>query len=127
MNSEERHQARYERRKAQRERVRREKLAEFDNFERIADVNSLIRANFDSRRGVMWKASVARYNMHFYKNAVKAHYDLMAGKNIHSGYYSFGIIERALKAKVLNSVLTGAKRTCTNISVNMVAMRAISS
>lgn len=53
MNSEERHQARYERRKAQRERVRREKLAEFDNFERIADVNSLIRANFDSRRGVM--------------------------------------------------------------------------
>lgn len=43
MNSEERHQARYERRKAQREWVRREKLAEFDNFERIADVNSLIR------------------------------------------------------------------------------------
>lgn len=41
MNSEERHQARYERRKAQREWVRREKLAEFDNFERIADVNSL--------------------------------------------------------------------------------------
>lgn len=38
MNSEERHQARYERRKAQREWVRREKLAEFDNFERIADV-----------------------------------------------------------------------------------------
>lgn len=51
MNSEERHQARYERRKAQREWVRREKLAEFDNFERNADVNSLIRANFDSRRG----------------------------------------------------------------------------
>lgn len=50
MNSEERHQARYERRKAQREWVRREKLAEFDNFERIADVKSLIRANFDSRR-----------------------------------------------------------------------------
>lgn len=93
MNSEERHQARYERRKAQREWVRREKLAEFDNFERIADVNSLIRANFDSRRGVMWKASVARYNMRFYKNAVKAHYDLMEGKNIHSGYYAFGIIE----------------------------------
>lgn len=72
MNSEERHQARYERRKAQRERVRREKLAEFDNFERIADVNSLIRANFDSRRGVMWKASVARYNMHFYKKRSKS-------------------------------------------------------
>lgn len=103
MNSEERHQARYERRKAQREWVRREKLAEFDNFERIADVNSLIRANFDSRRGVMWKASVARYNMRFYKNAVKAHYDLMEGKNIHSGYYAFGIIERG-KARSIHSL-----------------------
>ena len=60
MNSEERHQARYERRKAAREAARREKLAEYDDFARVADVNSLIRANFDSRRGVMWKASVER-------------------------------------------------------------------
>lgn len=100
MNSEERHQARYERRKAAREAARREKLAKYDDFARVADVNSLIRANFDSRRGVMWKASVARYNMHFYKNAVKAHYDLLAGKDIHSGYYAFGIIERGKKRNI---------------------------
>lgn len=34
---------------------------------------------------------------------------------------------KILSARALNSVPIGAKRTCTNISVNMVAMRAISS
>lgn len=100
MNSVERHQARYERRRAAREAAQNEKLAEHNDFAQVADINSLIQANFDSRRGVMWKASVARYNMHFYKNAVKAHYDLLAGKDIHSGYYAFGIIERGKKRSI---------------------------
>jgi hypothetical protein len=100
MTSEERHKARYERRKAARDAARQARLSKYDSFDRVCDINSLIRANFDARKGVMWKSSVARYNAHFYRNAVKTHYDLMAGKNIHSGYYAFSIIERGKKRNI---------------------------
>ena len=60
LNSKERHEARYQRRKAAREAKRRKKLDKYNDFERVASVPALIRANFDSRKGVLWKASVAR-------------------------------------------------------------------
>ena len=94
MNSKERHELRYQRRKAAREAKRREKLDPYDNFENVASISSLIKANFESRRGVLWKASVARYNMHFYRNAVLSHDALMASVSVHSGFYVFDIVER---------------------------------
>lgn len=94
MNSKERHELRYQRRKAAREAKRREKLDPYDNFENVASISSLITANFESRRGVLWKASVARYNMHFYRNTVLSHDALMASVSVHSGFYVFDIVER---------------------------------
>ena len=76
MNSAERHEARYQRRKAAREAKRRKRLDVYDNFDRVASIPALIRANFDSRKGVMWKASVARYTAHFLKFAVMQSRDL---------------------------------------------------
>ena len=70
MTSLERREGRYQRRKAKREEKHRTRIAKYDDFDRVSSVSSLIKANWDSRRGVMWKASVARYNMHFIKNAV---------------------------------------------------------
>ena len=94
MNSIERHEARYQRRKAKREARRRTLLNKYDNFDRVSNIASLMKANFESRRGVLWKASVARYNMHFFKNSVCANRKLTQSQDMHSGFYSFNIIER---------------------------------
>ena len=42
MNSKERHEARYQRRKAAREEKRRARLGEYDNFDNLLDANNLI-------------------------------------------------------------------------------------
>ena len=100
MNSAERHEARYQRRKAAREAKRRKKLDKYNDFNRVASVPALIRANFDSRKGVLWKASVARYNAHFIKYAVKQSRDLYSGKDICTGFFVFWIVERGKKRHV---------------------------
>ena len=100
MNSAERHEARYQRRKAAREAKRRKRLDVYDDFDRVASIPSLIRANFDSRKGVMWKASVARYNAHFLKFAVMQSRDLYAGKFKCSGFFVFWIVERGKRRHV---------------------------
>ena len=100
MNSAERHEARYQRRKAAREAKRRKRLDVYDNFDRVASIPALIRANFDSRKGVMWKASVARYNAHFLKFAVMQSRDLYTGKFKCSGFFVFWIVERGKRRHV---------------------------
>ena len=100
MNSKERHEARYQRRKAAREAKRREKLKLYDDFDRISSVPSLLHANWESRKGVLFKASVARYNMNFYKNAVKQSKALKSGKDVRQGNYSFTIIERGKTRRI---------------------------
>ena len=100
MNSAERHEARYQRRKAAREAKRRKRLDVYDNFDRVASIPALMRANFDSRKGVMWKASVARYNAHFLKFAVMQSRDLYTGKFKCSGFFVFWIVERGKRRHV---------------------------
>lgn len=94
MNSTERHERRYQRRKAAREAKRRSKLDIYDNFDRVASPQALMQANFDSRKGVRWKASVARYDAHFLKNSILASQRLYAGDFKCEGFYSFNIMER---------------------------------
>lgn len=45
MTSIERREGRYQRRKAKREEKHRAKIAKYDNFDRVAGVSSLVRAN----------------------------------------------------------------------------------
>ena len=58
MTSQERHEARYQRRKAARQAKHRARIAQYDNFDRVADVSSLVDANYNARKGVMWKLSL---------------------------------------------------------------------
>ena len=53
MTSQERHDARYQRRKAARQAKHRARIAQYDNFDRVADVSSLVDANYNARKGVM--------------------------------------------------------------------------
>lgn len=94
MTSEERHEARYQRRKAARERKRREYLDQFDDFNRAARPSALINAHFDSRRGVLWKYSPALYESNYIKYSAKSSQRLYKGQNVCQGFYRFGVQER---------------------------------
>ncbi len=94
MTSAERHEARYQRRKAKRDAHRTARIGKYDSFERCTSVSALMEANWAARKGVMWKGSVARYNVRSFRNARLSHQLLMAGKDIRQGYYNFKIVER---------------------------------
>ena len=100
MTSQERHEARYQRRKVARQAKHRARIAQYDNFDRVADVSSLVDANYNARKGVMWKASVARYNARYFKNSIKIHKTLMRGGDTRRGFYHFGIVERGKKRAI---------------------------
>ncbi len=102
MNSQERREARYQRRKAKRE-ARRHKIMEQYNFKRVINPDSLYRAMKEARRGVYWKASVQRYNMNYLRNLLKASENLQDGIDIRKGFYEFDIMERG-KLRHIRSV-----------------------
>lgn len=102
MTSVERHEARYRRRKKAREAKRRAYLDKYDDINRVASVPAQLRANWDSKKGVMFKGSVIRYNQQEYRNAVKQTQAIKAGKDVRHGFYSFTVIERG-KTRQINS------------------------
>lgn len=103
MNSEERREARYQRRKAVREAKRRKKLSQYDSYERVASLDALNHAADEAQKGVKWKASVQRYNATRMKNIYSTHVSLMAGKDIRKGFICFDLMERG-KLRHIKSV-----------------------
>ena len=116
MNSIERKQARYHRRKAKREAKRLERV-ENNTFDLVIDPDRLYKAAKDSRRGVMWKASVQRYWMNILRNVYKTRNDLLNGNDIRRGFIEFEISERG-KVRHIRSVHFSErvvqKSLCTN-------------
>ena len=86
MTSEERRERRYLRRKAARDAKRRAKLSEYDDFDRVASLNSLNKAADEAQVGVAWKASVQRYNYTRMLNIYRTHRDLLKGRDIRKGF-----------------------------------------
>lgn len=128
MTSEERREGRYQRRKARRMEKRRAYCQKYDDFERLSSVSALIGANWAARKGVMWKASVARYNMHYFRNARKYSRMMRQGKDTRQGFYSFSIVERG-KPRDIHS-LHYAERVirrsvCTNAMVPILSHNLI--
>lgn len=103
MTSEERHENRARKRRAAREAHKREKLSKYDDFERVADYNSLYRAYKDARKGVSWKASVQRYGSDLGKNLCKTHNALINGEDVRKGFITFDLMERG-KLRHIQSV-----------------------
>lgn len=99
MTSFERKEARYQRRKAKREK-RRLKMLETFNFDRVCSPDSLYRAAKKARRGVLWKASVQRYNMNLLRNTLKASKDLQAGADVRKGFIEFSLVERGKQRNI---------------------------
>lgn len=103
MTSSERREARYQRRKASRERKRRERLGEYDDFSRVLDANNLVLAFKKSQSGVSWKASVQRYEMNLLKNILESVRMLEAGEDVSRGFIIFWLCERG-KMRLIKSV-----------------------
>lgn len=94
MTSDERRQGRYERRKAKREAKRELKIGQFDDFERVADLDNLNLAFKQAKKTVHWKESVQRYEMNRIANIMEARKKLLAGENVQQGFICFTLHER---------------------------------
>ena len=100
MTSEERHKARYERRKRKREEKRRDAIAQYDNFGNLCTCNALFKAARLSGKSIRWKASVQRYFMSYLRNIIQLRQMLLAGQNPTMGFIEFDLIERGKKRHI---------------------------
>jgi hypothetical protein len=103
MNSEERREARYKRRKALRDKTREARLGVYDDFNRVADADNLYSAFKSSKKGVSWKESIQRYESNAMKNVLETQRKLLSGQNIQSGFVEFDVCERG-KTRHIKSV-----------------------
>lgn len=100
MTSTERHQARYERRKAARAAKRQAAIAEYDNFERMCTMNALFQAAKQSRKSIRWKESVQRYFMSYMRNILDLRDKMLAGEDVTMGFIEFDLVERGKKRHI---------------------------
>lgn len=94
MTSEERREARYQRRCARRAAKQSEKLKIANDFDAVFSYDNLYKAYRHCRRGVAWKASVQRYITQAPYEVYKTFLQLQEGKFKSPGFYEFDIYER---------------------------------
>jgi hypothetical protein len=103
MTSKERHEVRYQRRKAKREAERQQKISQYDDFERVIDIDNLYQSLKESARGVSWKESVQRYEANALRNIIETRRKLLTGENVQNGFVEFTLRERG-KIRHIRSV-----------------------
>jgi RNA-directed DNA polymerase len=103
MNSAERREARYQRRKAARAERKAAALREYGDFEAVFSFERLYESYRASVRGVGWKASTQRYKASVLANITKTNEELLAGKYRSKGFYEFDLVERG-KPRHIRSV-----------------------
>lgn len=94
MTSEERKEARYQRRVAARKAKKRAACAAYDDFATVFSYAKLYRSYKCCRRGVAWKASVQKYITNAPLNILYTFRELEAGKFRSPGFYEFDLYER---------------------------------
>lgn len=103
MNSAERHERRYQRRKDARLERRAELAKQYGDFERVFSFDNLYVSYRESVKGVGWKASTQRYKASALANINKTQDELLAGRFRSKGFYEFDLIERG-KPRHIRSV-----------------------
>jgi hypothetical protein len=103
MNSSERRQSRYERRKAERAAKKEAFLKQYNQFSRLTDVDNLYAAYRDCALGVGWKGSTQRYASKWAVQIQEARRKLLAGEDVRSGFVEFTLRERG-KERHIRSV-----------------------
>lgn len=100
MNSAERHELRYMRRKEKREEKRKAFLSQFDNIEHVANLDSLNKAAESCSKGVMWKGSTQKYMLNKFYNITKTRSEILGGYDIRRGFIRFTLFERGKKRDI---------------------------
>lgn len=103
MNSNERRQARYERRQAKRALAKAKRLEGHDDFETVFSYKNLYSAYRKCRKGVSWKASTQRFITQAPLEVYKIRQKLLDGSWRSPGFYEFDIYERG-KVRHIKSV-----------------------
>lgn len=105
MTSEERKEARFQRRRRAREEKKAERMATCDNFSEVFSFENLYKAYRCCRRGVSWKASVQRYiataPLHLYRTMER----LEKGTYKSPGFYEFDLYERGKKRHIRSTII----------------------
>lgn len=102
MTSEERHEARYKRRKARRDSKRRKVLEEHGSYYQVINRNALSRAAKDAAKGVKYKASVQRFMLRRLTNIAAINKNLMYRRDIRKGFICFTLMERGKLRKIMS-------------------------
>lgn len=108
MTSEERREARYRRRKAQRAAKKAELYGHCDCFESVFSYKNLYQGYKHSRKGVAWKGSVQKYITQAPLNVAQTYNRLHSGKFRSTGFFEFDIMERG-KQRHIRSVTIGER------------------
>lgn len=103
MTSQERHEARYQRRKAKREEKKMKKYGKCYKFEDVFSYENLYKAYIKCRSNVGWKASTQKYIVNAPLNVYQTYQKLMKGKFRSDGFYEFDLYERG-KCRHIKSV-----------------------
>ena len=103
MTSEERREARYQRRKRAREEKRRARSAACGSFEEVFSYENLYHSAKLCCRNVAWKCSTQAYRFNVVVNIEKARQELISGKYRGRGFVEFDLCERG-KLRHIRSV-----------------------
>lgn len=103
MNSKERHEARYQRRKMKRLLRRQKSNAKYGDFEKVFSFDNLYMAFRKCCLGVGWKASTQRFKANALQNVNDLFRSLQNDKYKSRGFYEFDIVERG-KERHIKSV-----------------------
>ena len=108
MTSEERKEARFQRRKAARAEKKAACCGQSDNFDWVFSYEHLYHSYKMCRRNVGWKASVQKYINNAPINVYQTWQRLQAGKYRTSGFFEFDLMERG-KKRHIRSVTIGER------------------
>lgn len=108
MTSEERKEARFQRRKAARAEKKAACCGQSDNFDWVFSYEHLYHSYKMCRRNVGWKASVQKYITNAPINVYQTWQRLQAGKYRTSGFFEFDLMERG-KKRHIRSVTIGER------------------
>ena len=120
MNSAERHEVRYQRRKKKREEKRRLKSLQCDSIETVFSYENLYEAGRKCIRGVSWKASVQNYRRKMISNTYKLYKEIQENKFKFSKPHVFWINERGKERKIQSQKITERvlqRALCDNVIV----------
>lgn len=124
MTSKERHEARYRRRKAKREKRKAELNTLYGDFDKTISLKSLWKSYYACRGNVKWKGSVQNYGLDLMKNTYLSHEKLKNGEDTFKGFYTFDVNERG-KIRHIRSVHISErciqKSFCKNALVPMLS------